>query len=264
MTRPTLSVILITKNEAELVGQCLESVKWADEIIVLDSGSTDATVEICRRYADKVLVTDWPGFGPQKNRALAMATGDWVLSIDADEEVTPALGKEIRDTISNTKEQIFKIPRLSSFMGRPIRHGDWWPDNIVRLFRRGHGQFSNDLVHERLLHKVPAAQLRHLMLHQSTRSVEQLIGKINTYTSAGASRVQAAGKRATLGKAITHAVWAFLRGYVFKRGFLDGREGFIIAVSVAENSFYKYIKAGYLAQNQMDKKRSPPHSSLRP
>ncbi|NCW40161.1 MAG: glycosyltransferase family 2 protein, partial [Betaproteobacteria bacterium] len=97
MTRPTLSVILITKNEAELVGQCLESVKWADEIIVVDSGSTDATVEICKRYTDRVMVTDWPGFGPQKNRALAMATGDWVLSIDADEEVTPGLAQEIRE-----------------------------------------------------------------------------------------------------------------------------------------------------------------------
>lgn len=263
MMRPTLSVIIITKNEAELIGQCLESVKWADEIIVVDSGSTDDTVNICRRYTDKVVVTDWPGFGPQKNRALAMATSDWVLSIDADEEVTPALAEEIRSTLCNSQELVFKLPRLSSFMGRYIKHGDWWPDNIVRLFKRGHGQFSNDLVHERLLHKAPAAQLRHLMLHQSTRSIEQLIGKINTYTSAGAARVQAAGKRASLGKAITHAIWAFLRGYLFKRGFLDGREGFIIAVTVAENSFYKYIKAGYLSPNQLSKKHHTSHTSLR-
>lgn len=250
MTRPTLSVILITKNEAELVGACLESVKWADEIIVVDSGSTDATVEICRRYTDKVVVTDWPGFGPQKNRALAMATGAWVLSIDADEQVTPALAEEIRSTILNTPHCVFKLPRLSSFMGRYIRHGDWWPDDVARLFQREHGRFSDDLVHERLLYQGHAGQLRQLLLHQSTRSVEQLLSKINTYTSGGATRVQASGKACGLGVAITHAAWAFMRGYVFKRGFLDGREGFIIAVSVAENSFYKYVKAGYLQRDR--------------
>ncbi|MFN5774725.1 MAG: glycosyltransferase family 2 protein, partial [Burkholderiaceae bacterium] len=152
MTRPTLSVILITKNEAELVGQCLESVKWADEIIVVDSGSTDATVEICKRYTDRVTVTDWPGFGPQKNRALAMATGDWVLSIDADEEVTPGLAQEIRNMTQSplTNAAVYALPRLSSLLGRPMRHGDWWPDEVPRLFRRGEAQFSNDLVHERL------------------------------------------------------------------------------------------------------------------
>ena len=246
MNRPTLSVIVITKNEAELIGQCLESVKWADEIVVVDSGSQDATVAICRRYTDKVVVTDWPGFGPQKNRALALATGDWVLSIDADEQVTPDLAEEIRTTLADTPHHVFKLPRLSSFMGRHIRHGDWWPDEIVRLFRRGHARFSDDLVHERLVHQAPAARLKHLLLHQSTRSIEQLIGKVNTYTSGGAARVRAAGKACGLGTAITHALWAFVRGYVFKRGFLDGREGFIIAVSVAENSFYKYVKASYL------------------
>ena len=263
MTRPTLSVILITKNEAELVGQCLESVKWADEIIVVDSGSTDATVDICRRYTDKVVETDWPGFGPQKNRALALATGEWVLSIDADEEVTPDLAKEILQTIATSSHQVFRIPRLSSFMGRYIRHGDWWPDDVVRLFRRGHGHFSNDVVHERIQHESPAGQLSHLMLHQSTRSIEQLIGKINTYTSGGADRVLAAGKTSSLGKAIIHACWAFFRGYIFKRGFLDGKEGFVIAVSVAENSFYKYIKAVYLTQQ---KTGSPPEirTSRRP
>ena len=120
----------------------------------------------------------------------------------------------------------------------------------ARLFQREHGRFSDDLVHERLLYQGHAGQLRQLLLHQSTRSVEQLLSKINTYTSGGATRVQASGKACGLGVAITHAAWAFMRGYVFKRGFLDGREGFIIAVSVAENSFYKYVKAGYLQQDR--------------
>lgn len=245
MTRPTLSVILITKNEAELVGQCLESVKWADEIIVIDSGSTDATVDICRRYTDKVLVTDWPGFGPQKNRALGMATGDWVLSIDADEEVTPALAKEIRSVIQDSPYHVFKLPRLSSLMRRPMRHGDWWPDQVPRLFRRGYADFTNDLVHERLNFTGNAQALRQLLLHDSIRSLEQMIGKINQYTTGGAQRLIDKGRKASLRKAVAHGLWALFRAYVLRRGFLDGREGFIAAVSAGESAYYKYLKCLY-------------------
>lgn len=250
MNRPTLSVILITKNEAALIDQALASVQWADEIIVVDSGSTDATVEICRRYTDKVTVTDWPGFGAQKNRALALATGEWVLSIDADEQVSPELAQEIRATVQDAAYPVYSLPRLSSFMGRPIRHGDWWPDEIPRLFRRTQARFSDDLVHERLVFEGAAGRLQHLLLHQSIRSIEQLLGKTNSYTTGGAVRVRQAGKSCSIGTAIGHAFWAFLRGYVFKRGFLDGKEGFIIALSVAENSFYKYVKASYLPPRQ--------------
>ena len=169
------------------MGQCLESVKWADEIIVLDSGSTDATVEICRRYTDRVTVTDWPGFGPQKNRALAMATGDWVLSIDADEEVTPALAQEIQAVLQTplTTSAVYALPRLSSLLGRPMQHGDWWPDEVPRLFRRGAAQFSNDLVHERLEFASQPAALQNLLLHDSIRSLDQMIHKVNQYTHAG-------------------------------------------------------------------------------
>lgn len=246
MNRPTLSVILITKNEAELIEQTLISVQWADEIIVVDSGSTDATVEICRRYTSKVVVTDWPGFGPQKNRALALATGDWVLSIDADERISPELAEEIRTTLRAPAHAVYRLPRLSSFMGRSIRHGDWWPDEVARLFRRTEAQFSDDLVHERLVFAGQAGRLTQLLWHESIRSVEQLLHKTNSYTTFGAQRVRQARKPCGLGTAIGHALWAFLRGYLFKRGFLDGKEGFIIAVSVAENSFYKYVKASYL------------------
>ena len=247
MTRPTLSVILITKNEAELVGQCLASVQWADEIVVVDSGSTDATVEICRRYTAKVFVTDWPGFGPQKNRALDMATGDWVLSIDADEEVTPALAQEIQDVIGlgPAANPVYAVPRLSSLLGRPMRHGDWWPDEVPRLFRRGDARFTNDLVHERLDHAGQAAALKNLLLHSSIRSLEQMIGKINHYTSSGAQRLQDKGRTGSLSKAVSHGLWAVFRAYILKRGFLDGREGFIAAVSAGESAYYKYLKCLY-------------------
>jgi hypothetical protein len=247
MTRPTLSVILITKNEAELVARCLESVKWADEIIVVDSGSTDGTVDICRRYTDRVVATDWPGFGPQKNRALAMATGDWVLSIDADEEVTQALAQEIQllMQIDTAEPSVYKVPRLSRLLGRPMRHGDWWPDEVPRLFRRGHAQFSDDLVHERLIFNASVGTLQHLLLHDSIRSLDQMIQKINQYTQAGARRLHDNGKQASLTKAVGHGLWALFRAYILKRGFLDGREGFIAAVSAGESAYYKYLKLLY-------------------
>ena len=246
MSQPTLSVILITKNEAALIRQALDSVAWADEIVVLDSGSTDGTVEICRAYTDKVFVTDWPGFGPQKNRALAHASCDWVLSLDADEQITPELAAEIRAVIATTSDHVFAIPRLSSFLGRPMRHGDWWPDEVPRLFRRGQARFSDDLVHERLVFEGKASRMKQLMRHDSMRSLDQMLAKLNHYTTAGAERMVRAGKPGGLGKAIGHGLWAFIRTYVLKRGMLDGREGFIVAVSAAESAYYRYLKRFYI------------------
>lgn len=251
INRPTLSVILITKNEAELVERCLASVAWADEIVVLDSGSTDATVEICRRHTDKVFVTDWPGFGLQKNRALDLATGEWVLSIDADEELTPELAEEIQRTLAQADHTAnakagYTLPRLSSYCGRFMHHSGWWPDPVLRLFRRGQGRFSNDRVHERVLLDGPVGALQATLLHHSYRSLEQVLGKVNHYSSEGAQSLHARGRRAGLSTAIGHGLWAFVRTYIFKRGFLDGREGFILAVSNAEGTYYRYLKLMYL------------------
>jgi len=250
MTRPTLSVILITKNEAELVGQCLASVEWADEIIVVDSGSTDATVEICRRYTDKVFVTDWPGFGPQKNRALAMATGDWVLSIDADEEVTPALAREIQHVLEQPAAQGYALPRLSSYCGRFMRHSGWWPDPVLRLFKRNAGSFTDARVHERVEVEGPVQTLDETLLHHSYRSLDQVLHKVNHYSHEGALALQAKGRRAGLSTAIGHGLWSFIRTYIFKAGFLDGREGFILAVSNAEGTYYRYLKLMYLNEGR--------------
>lgn len=247
MGRPTVSVILITKNEASQIRKALASVAWADEIVVLDSGSTDDTVKICREFTDKVWQTDWPGFGPQKNRALAHATGDWVLSLDADETVSEALAQEVRSVLTDTEAHVFAIPRLSSFLGRPMRHGDWWPDEVPRLFRRGQARFSDDLVHERLVFEGRPQRLRGLMHHDSIRSLDQMLSKVNHYTSAGAQRMARAGKPGGLGKAVGHGLWAFIRTYWLKRGFLDGREGFIVAVSAAESAYYRYLKRSYLS-----------------
>jgi len=243
----SLSVILITLNEAERLAATLSAVAWADEIIVLDSGSTDATVETARRFTDKVFVdADWQGFGVQKNRALALATGAWVLSIDADEMVSPTLADEIRSTLQNPMHDVYAIPRLSSFLGRPMRHGGWWPDNVPRLFRRGTAQFSADVVHERLLFAGQAGKLSAPLEHESIRSVEQMLHKMNHYTTAGARRMQQSGRRSSLGGAIGRGLWAFIRVYLLKRGFMDGAEGFIMAVSSAESAYYKHLKRVYM------------------
>jgi glycosyltransferase involved in cell wall biosynthesis len=170
----SLSVIIITKNEAVNIRACIESVAWADEIIVVDSGSSDATVEICRELGAQVYQHDWPGFGMQKNRALGYATKDWVLSIDADERVTHELREGIQSAMQRGQAVGYEIPRLSSFCGRYMHHSGWYPDYVLRLFRRGSGKFSDDLVHERVIVNGPIAKLQQLLLHESFRDLEQL------------------------------------------------------------------------------------------
>lgn len=239
----TLSVILITKNEAHDVRRCLESVRFADEIIVLDSGSTDDTVAICREYTEKVVMTDWPGFGIQKNRALALATGDWVLSLDADEEVPPTLREEILQAMAAENDLVaYRMPRLSSYCGQWIRHSGWWPDYITRLFRRGKASFNDHLVHESLKVEGPVGTLKTPLLHYSFKDVDEVLDKLNSYSTAGARMLSARGKKATLRQAVGHGFWAFVRTYFLRRGFLDGRAGFMLAVSNAEGTYYRYIK----------------------
>lgn len=245
-TAPSTSVIIITRDEAHTIEACLESVQWADEIIVLDSGSRDATVEICRRYTDQVYATDWPGFGVQKNRALARARGDWVLSLDADERVTPALAREIRSRLPQARAGGFLIPFRSSYLGRCMRHGDWRGERHLRLFRRSAGRFTDDRVHERLIVGGPIETMRHPIEHHPFDNLEEVLEKINRYSTAGAELKRAQGERSSLLKALSHAFWTFFKGYLLKGGCLDGREGFLLAVSNAEGCFYRYVKLIYL------------------
>jgi glycosyltransferase involved in cell wall biosynthesis len=244
----SLSVIVITKDEDAAIRRCLESVAWADEIVVVDSGSTDRTQEICHALGAKVHVTpDWPGFGPQKNRALELATGDWVLSLDADEWLTPELQTEIRAALAAPlTHAAFSIPRSSSFCGRFMRHSGWWPDPVLRLFRRNSARFSDDLVHERLIVEGGIGQLSKPMMHESFTSLEEVLHKVDRYSSAGAQMMQARGCQSSVTSAVLHGWWAFLRTYFLKAGFLDGKEGFILAVSNAQGVYYRYLKAWLL------------------
>ena len=238
----SLSVIVITKNEAHAIGKCLESVSWADEIIVLDSGSTDGTAKICESLGAKVHVTDWPGFGPQKNRALDLATGEWVLSLDADETVTAELKAEILEAVSKGDADAYSFPRSSSYCGRFMRHGGWWPDRVTRLFRRGRARFSEDLVHERLVVDGRTAELAAPLTHIAFSDLEEVLQKVDRYSTAGAMMMAKRGKKASLGAAILHGFWSFFRTYFLKAGFLDGGEGFMLAVSNAEGAYYRYLK----------------------
>ena len=252
MSTPRLSVILITHNEAANIAACLASVAFADEWIVVDSGSTDGTAEIARSMGAQVSVTaDWPGFGVQKNRALALATGEWVFSIDADERVTPELAASIRLALAAESGVAgYELSRLSNFCGQWMRHGDWYPDRVLRLFKRAAGRFSNDLVHERLIVEGRIGRLDGELLHHSMPTLEGALDKMNRYSSGRAADKVAAGGQGGLAAALTHGCWAFLRCYILHRGFLDGRLGFVLAVYVAENTYYRYLKMGLLARAQ--------------
>jgi len=245
----TLSVIIICKNEKDNIHDCLESVKFADEIILLDSKSTDNTVDIAKAYTNKIFITeDWPGYGKQKNRALEQASSEWILSIDADERLTDELREEILIVIRRTTSiDAFKILRLSSYCGRIIRHGDWKNDYVIRLFRRLSGQFTNDIVHERfqLKKETPLGKLTSPLLHYSFKSLEQVLNKVNEYSTAGAQRDCQQKQKSSVKKALCHALWSFIRGYFLRLGFLDGREGFLLAISNAEGVFYRYVKMIY-------------------
>jgi glycosyltransferase involved in cell wall biosynthesis len=254
---PGLSVIVITRNEQERIRDCLASLAFAGEIIVVDNASTDATAEIARAAGAQVHhAPDWPGFGPQKNRALALATRPWVLSIDADERVTPELRDEIVSVVQSAQAgaQAWDMPRRSSYCGQYMEHSGWYPDRVVRLFRRDSARFSDDIVHERLLAQGAVGHLRHHLLHESFDNLASVLDKLNRYSTAGAQRMWQQGKRASLAGAVAHGLWAFLRTYVLQRGFLDGRMGFVLAISNAEGTYYRYLKL-WLLQRQADSAR---------
>ena len=219
-----------------------------------DTNSTDRTLEIAKMHGALVSQpADWPGFGPQKNRALDLATGDWVLSLDADERLTPALKSEILTAIHHSAHvNCFAIPRLSWYCGRFIRHSGWSPDYVDRLFKRGTARFSDDLVHERLLPDGQVAKLENPMLHYSFMDFSQVLQKIDRYSTASAEQAYAKGKRSSPLKAILHGAWAFIRTYFIRAGFLDGQQGLALAISNAEGSYYRYMKI-WLIQNQVEK-----------
>ena len=244
-----LSVVITSKNEAINIVECIKSAQFADEVLVLDSGSHDKTVELAIKAGAKVIQTDWPGYGPQKNRVIKLSKGDWIYSLDADERISDELAQEILGVINENKFYVFDVPRKSFFINRFIRYSGWWPDRTRRLFKRGFAKFTDHEVHEHLSSTFPVGHLKAHMIHYSYRSLESVLKKINRYSS-GSARDLKDKKEGSLSKAITHGLWAFIRTYFIKLGFLDGREGFILAVVNAESSYYKYLKLYYLKSSK--------------
>ena len=247
---PTLTAILITRNEEANLEDCLASLDGlATQIVVVDTQSTDRTLVIAQRYGALISSPpDWPGFGPQKNRALDLASEDWVLSLDADERLTPELRAEIKGVLDKPQTDCYAIPRLSWYCGRFMRHSGWTPDYVDRLFKRGSARFSTDLVHERLIPKGPVLRLKNQMLHYSFMNLAQVQEKMERYSTASAQQAFAKGKTASPLKAIVHGAWSFFRTYILRAGFLDGPQGFSLACSNAQGTYLRYMKLWRLNQ----------------
>ncbi|HUC49634.1 MAG TPA: glycosyltransferase family 2 protein [Xanthobacteraceae bacterium] len=244
MTSSTgLSAIIITRNEAANIGDCLDALAFCDERIVVDCGSSDGTAEIARGKGARVETHEFRGFGAQKNFALSLATGDWVLSIDADERVTPELAQAIKAAMAGGATDGFELPRISSFCGRPMRHAGWFPDYVLRLFRRGKGRFDDALVHERVICDGTVKRLDKPLIHHPVLKLEDALSRMDRYSTASAETLIASGRKVTFATGIAHGFFAFVKTYVLKLGFLDGAEGFLLAVANAEGSYYRYMKA---------------------
>jgi glycosyltransferase involved in cell wall biosynthesis len=251
----SLSVVLITLNEAANLPRTLASVRWAQEIIIVDSGSTDETISIARQAGARIFEEPWRGFGPQKNAAICHATSDWILSLDADEEVSPELAAEIQSLVAGDLSfPAYRIPRLNHFLGRPLRHGGFWPDPKLRLFRRGVAQFQDRPVHETLETTAPTGRLRNPLIHHCYPTLEDYIDHMNRYSTAGASMLVATSRapRSLPGlvwTAVLNPTATFLYNYIVRLGFLDGREGLLLHLNHSAYIHWKYAKAWRAARN---------------
>lgn len=249
-----LSVAIITENEEANLPRTLESVRWADEIVVVDCGSTDRTAEIAHSFGAKFFVEEWKGFGVQKNSAIAKCSGDWVLALDADEEVSGELAEEIRALLLSPRRfEAYSLPRKNFFLGRWIRRGGFYPDRKLRLFRRGSSRFEESVVHETVRPAGPAGELHGDLLHHAYPTLEGYIEHMNRYSSLGAGQAVARGK---ISQSLPAFLWnvflvpaaTFKYNYFFRLGFLDGREGLLLHLYHSAYVSWKYAKAWQMAR----------------
>jgi len=248
---PDLSVVIITRNEEANIGRCLQSVKMADEVIVVDSGSTDRTIEIARNMGAQTFSIPWAGYGQSKRKAVDRASGKWILSIDADEVISPELADEISRIISGESEfDGYFIKRKTNFLGKWIYHCGWYPDYLLRLFKKSKGNFNGNVVHEQVILDGRAGYLNGEILHYSYTSLEKYFEKSNYYTTLGAEELLRQGKKARLYHIAVKPLAAFIKHYFIKLGFLDGISGFIISCLSSAAVFAKYIKLRELARRQ--------------
>lgn len=238
-----ISVAIITKNEEGNIRECLKSVKWADEIVVVDNGSMDRTLEICREYGAQVHKEDWKGYAGQKNSAIEKTRNEWVLSLDADERVSPELRREIEATLEGCPSvDGYFIARKNYFLGRWIRHCGWFPDLNLRLFRKSRGRFQERSVHERVNLKGKTARLKTPLVHETYRSLEEFLQRMDRYSSLAAREMQKEGKKFRFTQVLFHPPFTFLQMYFLRAGFLEGYFGFILAGLYSYYTFAKYTK----------------------
>ncbi len=234
-----LTVTIITRNESANIEAAIRSVSWADEVVVVDSGSTDDTVYIARHFTERVIVRDWPGYVAQKNFAADQACHDWILSLDADERVTPALADEIRDRLQAPAEAGFRLPRVSFYLGKWIRSTDWYPDFQLRLYDRRRARWDGRHVHESVRADGQVGTLRGELLHYPYRNIAQHVETMNRYTSLFAMQAAEDGKRASLLDVVTRPPLAFARNYLLRGGVKEGPVGLIVSLL---NSYYVFLK----------------------
>ncbi len=242
--RERLSVAIIARDAAEQIEVCLASVAWADEIVVSDSGSRDATPEICRAYGARVFSDDWLGYGPQKNRCVERAAGPWILSLDSDERVTPELRVEIEKLLADgTDQDAFAVPRRNYFLGRWVRHGGWWPDYCIRLFRKGRARFSDRLVHEALeVRSGRIGRLQGTLEHSTYGSLSDYLERMDRYSALGAAQLRAEGRRAGFADLLVRPPLTFLRMLILRQGWRDGTLGVVLAGLYACSTLVKYAR----------------------
>ncbi|MGA9396289.1 MAG: glycosyltransferase family 2 protein [Azonexus sp.] len=241
-SRQPLSVAIITLNAATQLAACLESVRFADEIVVVDSGSDDGTQALAERHGARVIAQDWLGFGPQKQFAVEQASHDWVLCLDADERVTPALQASIENALKSPSTTAFRFARRNRFLGRYLGHGEGYPDWSLRLFDRRQARWSNDAVHEKVETQCSVGELAGDLLHDSAESLASYLNKQNRYTTLAADMALAEGKRASFGRIAFSPLVRFIKFYFIRQGFRDGLPGLIHIVIGCFNSFMKYSK----------------------
>lgn len=241
--RPRISLVIITLNEEKNIARCIESVPWADDVVVLDSNSQDGTQKIAQNLGARVFNEEFRGYRAQKERATELAKTDWILSLDADEALSPELSQEFLGIIENGEPDVdgFEIPRLSFHMGRWIRHGGWYPDAQVRFFHRKKAKWIGGHVHERVA-VVKSRRLKSPILHWVFKDLSHQVSTNNVYSTKGALDLRDQGKRFSLFKLLTKPLSKFIETYIVKLGFLDGLPGFVISIGAAYSVFLKFAK----------------------
>ncbi len=249
---PRLSVAVIAKNEVDRIGRLLDSVAIADEVVVVDSGSTDGTIELCESHGARVVPIEWQGYARQKQIAMELARGEWILNLDADEALSPELAQEISAALGSTSPSVkgFSMPRLSRYLDTWIWHGGWYPDRKVRLVRKGCGRWIGDGLHERLKVDGIVEELRHPLLHYVYRDISDQVATINNFSTVFAKSLKRPVSSMSVWLGLLHALGKFLECALWKRGLMDGMPGLIIAVNSAFYVFLKHAKLWEQTQNR--------------